>query len=86
MKTATALKPTLTVVEPDLAMIAPPKNTLPTSTPKPAARFAVSGLQTLQAILPPIIGFALFLGIWALVSQNSPNLPGPVKTWQSAVQ
>ena len=86
MKPATALKPTLTVVVPDLAMIAPPKNTPPASTPKPAAPFAGSGLLTLQAMLPPILGFALFLGIWALISQNSPNLPGPVKTWQSAVQ
>lgn len=86
MNTATALKPALTVVETELSLAPPPKPIAVALTPKPAARFKGGGVQILQAILPPIIGFALFLGIWALMSQQSPNLPGPVKTWQSAVQ
>jgi ABC-type nitrate/sulfonate/bicarbonate transport system permease component len=36
-------------------------------------------------LLPPFFGVGLFILIWALVSQTSPNLPGPVKTWDSAV-
>jgi len=40
----------------------------------------------LLAVLPPILGIALFLGIWALVSLTSPQLPSPGKTWASAVQ
>ena len=87
MNTATALKPTLSVVENELSITAPPpKAILAATAPKPSARFKGRGLQILQTILPPLIGFALFLGIWALMSQQSPNLPGPVKTWQSAVQ
>jgi len=37
-------------------------------------------------ILPPILGIACFLGLWALVSMTSPQLPSPVKTFHSAVQ
>jgi nitrate/nitrite transport system permease protein len=38
------------------------------------------------AMLPPMLGFALFIGVWALVSQTSPQLPAPIKVWHSAVQ
>ena len=37
-------------------------------------------------LLPPLLGIALFVLVWGVVSQTSPNLPGPVKTWHSAVQ
>ncbi|MHB1292315.1 MAG: nitrate ABC transporter permease, partial [Sulfuricella sp.] len=40
----------------------------------------------LKTLLPPLIGMMLFVGIWALVAQTTPTLPGPVKTWSSAVQ
>jgi nitrate/nitrite transport system permease protein len=40
----------------------------------------------LLAVLPPILGIALFIGIWGLVSLNAPQLPSPAKTWASAVQ
>jgi len=36
-------------------------------------------------LLPPLLGMMLFIGLWALIAQSTPNLPGPVKTWQSAV-
>ncbi|MDP2829018.1 MAG: nitrate ABC transporter permease [Sulfuricellaceae bacterium] len=39
----------------------------------------------IRALIPPALGLALFVGIWALVSQTSPQLPGPAKTWASAV-
>jgi len=38
-----------------------------------------------ESVLPPLLGIAVFILIWALVSLTSPNLPGPVKTWDSAV-
>ena len=37
-------------------------------------------------LLPPLLGIALFIMLWGVVSQTSPNLPGPVKTWHSAVE
>jgi len=40
----------------------------------------------LLTILPPLFGIALFIGLWALVSMTSPQLPSPAKTWTSAVK
>jgi nitrate/nitrite transport system permease protein len=39
-----------------------------------------------STLLPQLLGIGLCIGIWGLVAQTSPNLPGPVKTWISAVQ
>ena len=39
----------------------------------------------LLAILPPLFGIALFIGIWALVAMTSPQLPSPARTWVSAL-
>jgi len=36
-------------------------------------------------VLPPVLGFALFIGVWTLVAQASPQLPPPIKVWHSAV-
>jgi nitrate/nitrite transport system permease protein len=38
-----------------------------------------------QWLIPPAIGLGLLVAVWALVSYQSPGLPGPVKTWESAV-
>ncbi|MBI3777170.1 MAG: nitrate ABC transporter permease [Gammaproteobacteria bacterium] len=40
----------------------------------------------LRHVLPPVIGLALFVALWAFVAQISPQLPGPDKTWHSAVE
>jgi nitrate/nitrite transport system permease protein len=37
------------------------------------------------AVLPPVLGFALFIGAWALFAQTAGTLPSPAKTWASAV-
>lgn len=39
----------------------------------------------IKHVLPPILRLALFVALWTLISQQSPHLPGPVKTWDSAV-
>ena len=36
------------------------------------------------AVLPPLIGLALFLLAWVGISMLAPALPGPAKTWESA--
>lgn len=38
----------------------------------------------LRLLVPPLLGIAAFIGVWALVAQETSNLPGPYKTWQSA--
>ncbi len=39
-----------------------------------------------MVVLPPLLGLLMFVGVWAIVATSSPNLPGPGKTWLSAVQ
>jgi nitrate/nitrite transport system permease protein len=40
-----------------------------------------------EVVLPPILGIMLLIGLWALLAQTSGDrLPGPVKTWWSAVE
>lgn len=41
-------------------------------------------VTALRRGLPMALGVLLFIGAWALISQASPSLPGPVKTWESA--
>ena len=36
-------------------------------------------------VLPPLLGAALFIGIWALIAQTSPQLPGPQKVYRAAL-
>ncbi len=35
-------------------------------------------------VLPPVIGFGLLVGIWALLTQNSQAFPTPLATWEAA--
>ena len=39
-----------------------------------------------EHILPPLLGMGLFILLWSLIAQTSENLPGPWKTWLSAVE
>ncbi|PPC86237.1 MAG: nitrate ABC transporter, permease protein [Methylotenera sp.] len=39
-----------------------------------------------KAVIPPIFGILMFLGIWTLLSHQQPILPGPISTWYSAVE
>ncbi len=38
-----------------------------------------------ENLVPPLLGIALFILFWAVLAQTSENLPGPMKTWDSAV-
>jgi nitrate/nitrite transport system permease protein len=35
-------------------------------------------------VLPPVIGFGLLVGVWALLTQNSQSFPTPLATWDAA--
>ncbi len=39
----------------------------------------------LKWLIPPVFGILMLLAIWTLISHQSPNLPGPLKTFHSAV-
>ena len=60
---------------PKLAVIAKPGGSM-----KPVI------MKWTMVFLPPLLGLLMFVGVWAIVAGSSPNLPGPGKTWASAVQ
>ncbi len=39
-----------------------------------------------QRIIPPILGFALFIAVWAAVAQVTKGIPGPSSTFVAAVK
>ncbi|MHB8535132.1 MAG: nitrate ABC transporter permease [Sulfuricaulis sp.] len=67
------------VVAPTAAAGAPPP-------PAPVNALLRAGvLKFLQWFVPPVLGMALFVFLWAAVASHS-DLPGPLKTWDSAMQ
>jgi nitrate/nitrite transport system permease protein len=56
-----------------------------TAKPEKAGKLAKAARQFLEWIIPPIIGLALLVGIWTLISHQSQGLPGPVSTFKAAV-
>ncbi|WP_237560232.1 nitrate ABC transporter permease [Ferriphaselus sp. R-1] len=38
-----------------------------------------------SSVLPPLLGVACLIGLWGLLAQTNESLPGPLKTWDSAV-
>ena len=62
------------------------------TTPKAVAtvyqsnQFGIKAYGFLKWVLPPIFGLLMLLAIWTLISHQSPNLPGPLSTWHSAVE
>lgn len=42
--------------------------------------------SVLKVALPPMFGILLLLAIWTLISHQTPDLPGPLKTWYSALE
>jgi nitrate/nitrite transport system permease protein len=63
------------IAPPKLAVVAKPGNSM-----KPII------MKWTMVVLPPLLGLLMFVGVWAIVATSSPNLPGPGKTWLSAVQ
>src|SRR4051812_40180427 len=39
----------------------------------------------LLRLLPPLLGSALFILLWAVVAREAGDLPGPRQTWDSAI-
>ena len=53
---------------------------------KPASPMNSKTTDFLKTLIPAVFGILLFLGIWTLLSQQQPILPGPISTWHSAVE
>ncbi|TXI33272.1 MAG: nitrate ABC transporter, permease protein [Aquipseudomonas alcaligenes] len=54
--------------------------------PRPASPGAEALAALCKAVIPPLLGIALFIGLWALVAARSEGLPGPLSTWHSAIE
>src|SRR5260221_5284233 len=55
--------------------------------PPPKKRLSPTLQKFVEVVLPPLLGILLFIGVWALIAQTSGGrLPGPLKTWLSAVE
>ncbi|MDQ8022820.1 MAG: nitrate ABC transporter permease [Moraxellaceae bacterium] len=52
------------------------------------ARYSAGEIITsvLKKVLPPVVGFALLIGIWAIVASRTQGFPGPVEVWHAAVE
>ena len=51
----------------------------------PAERVSQVAVGAARATIPPMIGIAVFLGLWAILSHFRTELPNPWVTWQAAV-
>jgi nitrate/nitrite transport system permease protein len=76
--TNAAASTSVSIVSPVLAVVVPKKTGV-------VGMLASQTLKLIKAMLPPLLGILLFLGVWALISQSNSQLPSPIKTWASAV-
>ena len=66
---------------------AAPAAAKPAAAPQPAAASArIDWRGFWLRVLPPIIGMALLIGIWALLTQKGGSFPTPAQTWEAAVK
>jgi nitrate/nitrite transport system permease protein len=56
------------------------------STKQQAEKIGLKIHNFVKWLLPPAFGVLMMLAVWTLISYQSPNLPGPLKTWHSAVE
>ncbi|MCE1172963.1 MAG: nitrate ABC transporter permease [Azovibrio sp.] len=72
----------------EIPMAAQPATATP-AAPASAAKQGVDLGEVLgnffRKVIPPLLGFAFIIGIWALVSMKSSDFPSPAKTWDAAV-
>ena len=74
--------PESTAANEPLRVVTPP----PMRLPEPVSTLALRTRAVLAAALPPACGIAGLLVVWALVARTSDYLPGPGKTFLSAVE
>ena len=62
------------------------KTVTSSAPPRPASPGAEALAALCKAAIPPLLGIALFIGLWALVATRSEGLPGPLSTWYAALE
>ena len=79
------VKETATPKEITATKVAASAETAPVIRAKTANSMCIKGYQFFKWAIPPVFGILLLVAIWSVISYQSPNLPGPVKTWDSAI-
>lgn len=69
--------------KPALTLASPPSSPAPASAPG-REPFDLQGL--LGKVIPPILGLALLIGIWALLTMKSTTFPSPAATFDAALK
>jgi len=74
--------------KPVVAVVKPLSTTATAATPLLQKRgaWAATAKRVFEWLLPPVTGLLIFAAIWATVSALTQGLPGPLKTWESAVE
>jgi nitrate/nitrite transport system permease protein len=49
-------------------------------------RFLEGTAALFRNAIPPLLGIALFVALWALVANSGQSIPGPAETWTAAVE
>lgn len=65
--------------------VSPVPTLAPVSAPSLKNPFGERMREFVRAIIPPLVGIGLLIGIWGLVAIKSGTVPGPGKTWDAAV-
>ena len=76
-------KPVEQPVANNVVVVAPVAEMPPEKFGRGRAREALSVFA--RAVLPPLIGLALLVGIWAIIAMKTSGFPSPLKTWDAAV-
>lgn len=70
----------------EIAAIGPIATKVESGSANSTSRTAKLNTELARRIVAPILGLLIFILLWGAVAQVGQSLPGPVKTWQSAVE
>ncbi len=76
------LQPGSTVETPEAAVTQPEPAKIIMAKPKLDIKEKLGDFA--RWVIPPVLGIIAFIGLWAFIAQETTNLPGPAKTWESA--
>ena len=71
-----------TELEPPIVLPAAVAAARPSATAPAGKRL----IEFAKAIVPPLLGLALLVGIWGLVAMKTSGIPGPAVTWSEALR